>query len=218
MLFPPDNLTKILGEVISDAGLTQLRIAETEKYAHVTFFFSGGREEPFKGEQRILIPSPKVATYDLQPEMSAAELTDRLVEAITGRQFDLLVVNYANGDMVGHTGILAAAIKAAETIDACLTRLSAAITEVGGSLLITADHGNLELMRDQETGEPYTAHTIGKVPVVLVGAPDWVDSLHDGCLADVAPSVLALLGLPQPTEMTGQSLLVEAAASRRAAV
>lgn len=207
VLFAPESLTQILGEVVSNAKLTQLRIAETEKYAHVTFFFNGGREAVFPGEDRILVPSPKVATYDLKPEMSAPEVTDKLVEAIAAAKYDLIVVNFANGDMVGHTGILPAAIKAAETIDASLTRLTAAVKKAGGSMLITADHGNAELMRDPETGEPYTAHTIGKVPLVLVGQPAGVTALKDGRLADVAPTLLALLGLPQPTEMTGQSLL-----------
>jgi len=208
VLFPPESLTKILGEVVSEAGLTQLRIAETEKYAHVTFFFNGGLEQVYPGEDRILIDSPKVATYDLQPEMSAPGVTDKLVEAIGSGKYDLIVVNYANGDMVGHTGILPAAIKAAETIDACLTRLKGAVDKAGGVMLITADHGNAELMRDQVTGEPYTAHTIGKVPVVLVDGPGAVGGLKDGRLADVAPTLLALLGLPQPAEMTGQSLLL----------
>ncbi|PKU25368.1 2,3-bisphosphoglycerate-independent phosphoglycerate mutase [Telmatospirillum siberiense] len=207
VLFPAESLTRILGEVVADAGLTQLRIAETEKYAHVTFFFNGGREAVFKGEERILVPSPKVATYDLQPEMSAPEVTDKLVEAIDGGKFDVIVVNYANGDMVGHTGVLEAAIKAVETVDRCLGRLVEAVDRAGGSLLITADHGNAELMRDPVTGEPYTAHTIGKVPVILVDAPAGVSALHDGRLADVAPTLLALLGLPQPPEMTGKSLL-----------
>ena len=210
-LFPPESLSRILGEVVSEAGLRQLRIAETEKYAHVTFFFNGGREQVYPGEDRILIDSPKVATYDLQPEMSAPAVTDKLTAAVRSGTYDLVVVNYANGDMVGHTGILPAAIKAAETIDACLTRLVAAVRDAGGSLLITADHGNAELMRDPETGEPYTAHTIGRVPVVLVGGPAGT-GLKDGRLADVAPTLLALLGMPQPAEMTGHSLLARATA------
>jgi 2,3-bisphosphoglycerate-independent phosphoglycerate mutase len=206
-LFPAEALTHIFGQVVAEAGMTQLRIAETEKYAHVTFFFNGGEEKVFPGEDRILVPSPKVATYDLQPEMSAPEVTDRLVEAIGSGKYDVVIVNYANGDMVGHTGILDAAIKAAETVDACLARLEAAVRQAGGVMLITADHGNLELMRDQETGEPYTAHTVGKVPAVLINAPAGVTSLRDGRLADVAPTLLALLGLPQPAEMTGQVLI-----------
>jgi len=213
LLFPPESLSHILGEEVCAAGLTQLRIAETEKYAHVTFFFNGGREKVFEGEDRILVPSPKVATYDQQPEMSAPEVTDKLVAAIEGGNYDLIVVNYANGDMVGHTGILEAAIKAAETIDACLGRLTAAVAKAGGVMLITADHGNAELMRDQVTGEPYTAHTIGKVPVVLAHGPQGIDGLAEGRLADVAPTLMALLGLPQPAEMTGRSLLRGAGAS-----
>jgi 2,3-bisphosphoglycerate-independent phosphoglycerate mutase len=207
VLFPAESLTRILGEVVSDAGLTQLRIAETEKYAHVTFFFNGGREAVFPGEERILVPSPKVATYDLKPEMSAPEVTDKLVAAIDSGKFDLIVVNYANGDMVGHTGILEAAIKAVETVDGCLGRLCQAVRHAGGRLLITADHGNAEMMRDPITGEPYTAHTIGKVPVILVNAPASDGGLIDGRLADVAPTLLSLLGLPQPTQMTGHPLL-----------
>jgi len=205
-LFPPESLTHILGEVISDAGLTQLRIAETEKYAHVTFFFNGGREQVFPGEDRILINSPKVATYDLQPEMSAPEVTDKLVEAIGSGKYDMMVANFANGDMVGHTGILSAAIKAVETLDGCLGRLKEAIVKAGGIMVITADHGNAEMMRDPVTGEPYTAHTIGRVPVVLLNGPVG-KGLADGRLADVAPTVLSLMGLPQPAEMTGHSLL-----------
>jgi 2,3-bisphosphoglycerate-independent phosphoglycerate mutase len=216
VLFPAESLTKILGEVVSDAGLSQLRIAETEKYAHVTFFFNGGREQVYPHEDRILVPSPKVATYDLQPEMSAPEVTDKLVAAIGSGKYDLVVVNYANGDMVGHTGILAAAIKAAETVDASLGRLKAAVEKAGGNLLVTADHGNAELMRDQVTGEPYTAHTIGKVRVILAVGPANVASLKDGRLADVAPTMLSLLGLPQPAEMTGHSLLLKADATQAA--
>ncbi len=211
-LFPAEGLTHILGEVVCDAGMSQLRIAETEKYAHVTFFFNGGREQVFPREDRILVPSPKVPTYDLQPEMAAPEVTDRLVEAVGSGKYDLVVVNYANGDMVGHTGMLEAAIKAAETIDACLGRLLSAVTRAGGVLLITADHGNAELMRDPATGEPHTAHTVGKVPVVLAGSTAGARGLRDGRLADVAPTLLTLLGLPQPAEMTGRSLLTEAAA------
>jgi 2,3-bisphosphoglycerate-independent phosphoglycerate mutase len=206
LLFPPESLSHILGEVVSDAGLTQLRIAETEKYAHVTFFFNGGREQVFPGEDRILINSPKVATYDLQPEMSAPEVTDKLVEAIGSGKYDMMVANFANGDMVGHTGILSAAIKAVETLDGCLGRLKEAIVKAGGIMVITADHGNAEMMRDPVTGEPYTAHTIGRVPVVLLNGPVG-KGLADGRLADVAPTVLSLMGLPQPAEMTGHSLL-----------
>ena len=204
-LFPAIELEGILGEVVADAGLAQLRIAETEKYAHVTFFLNGGREELFPGEERILVPSPKVATYDLQPEMSAGEVTDRLVEAVSGGAFGLLVVNYANGDMVGHTGNLDAAISAVETVDSCLGRLAAAIETVGGTLLITADHGNAEKMHDPVRGQPHTAHTSNPVPLVVMGAG--AAQLRNGRLADVAPTVLELMGLAQPAAMTGESLL-----------
>jgi 2,3-bisphosphoglycerate-independent phosphoglycerate mutase len=213
-MFPPGNATNVLGEVISRAGLTQLRIAETEKYAHVTFFLNGGVEAEFPGETRILIPSPKVATYDLKPEMSAHEVTDRIVDAVTANAFDVVIVNYANGDMVGHTGILAAAIRAAETIDACLGRLEGAVKKADGTMLICADHGNLEMMVDPGTGEPHTQHTVGKVPVVLVNPPAGVAGLADGRLADLAPTVLALLKLPQPAEMTGHSLASTVAAGQ----
>jgi 2,3-bisphosphoglycerate-independent phosphoglycerate mutase len=206
-LFPPEALNDTFGEVVSRAGLTQLRIAETEKYAHVTFFFNGGRETEFPGESRILVPSPKVATYDLQPEMSAPEVTDKLVEAVDAGRFDVVVVNYANTDMVGHTGDLKAAIKAVETVDHCLGRLADAVTRAGGALLITADHGNVEMMRDPETGQPHTAHTTNPVPVLLVNPPAGVEGLRDGRLCDVAPTLLQLLGLPQPKAMTGRALL-----------
>jgi len=189
--------------------LAQLRIAETEKYAHVTFFFDGGEERAFPGENRILIPSPRVATYDLQPEMSAPEVTDRLVEAIDAGKYDVIIVNYANGDMVGHSGILAAAVRAVEAVDGCLGRVEAAVRRAGGCMLVTADHGNAEMMRDPETGQPHTAHTIGPVPIVLVNPPPGVAALRDGRLADVAPTLLALLRLPQPAEMTGRSLLAD---------
>ena len=205
-LFPPRVLDGILPQVVADAGMTQLRIAETEKYAHVTYFLSGGREQAFAGEERILIPSPDVATYDLHPEMSAAELTDRLLEAIASGRFDLIVVNFANGDMVGHTGVLEAAVRAVETVDACLGRIEAAVMERGGALLITSDHGNCERMSG-EADQPHTAHTTGPVPVVLIGAGE--RRLKDGRLSDVAPTVLELLGLPLPAQMTGRSLMTE---------
>jgi len=210
-LFPPQALSGILGEVVSEAGLRQLRIAETEKYAHVTFFLNGGEEQVYPGEDRILVPSPKVATYDQQPAMSAPELTDTLVRVIGEGTYDLIVVNFANGDMVGHTGFLPAAIAAVETIDAALARLETALKAVGGVMLITADHGNCEMMRDPDTGEPYTQHTVGKVWAVMVNPPQAVGPfrvgwLHDGSLADIAPTVLTLLGLPQPVQMTGKPL------------
>ena len=203
-LFPPQELHNILGAVLAANGLTQLRIAETEKYAHVTFFFNGGREEAFAGEDRILVPSPDVATYDLQPEMSAAEVTDKLVAAIESDRYDLIIINYANPDMVGHTGVLEAAKTAVQTVDSCLARLEKAVRTAGGTLLVTADHGNAEQMADPVTGQAHTAHTLNKVPAVLIG-PD--AGLDDGRLADVAPTLLALLGLDQPDEMTGRSLL-----------
>jgi 2,3-bisphosphoglycerate-independent phosphoglycerate mutase len=206
-LFPPQDMRDTLGEVVSKAGLKQLRIAETEKYAHVTFFFNGGEEREFPGETRILVPSPKIATYDLKPEMSAYEVTDRLVEAIASGVYDFIVVNYANTDMVGHTGNLEAAIKAVEAVDRCLGRLAEAVGRAGGALLITADHGNAEMMCDHDTGQAHTAHTLNRVPVVLIHGPPAVTRLADGRLADIAPTVLSLLGLPQPEAMTGRSLL-----------
>ncbi|MBP2228188.1 2,3-bisphosphoglycerate-independent phosphoglycerate mutase [Azospirillum agricola] len=210
-IFPPKSLTKVLGEVVSEAGMTQLRIAETEKYPHVTFFFNGGEERVYPGEDRILVQSPKVATYDLQPEMSAAEVTDKLVAAVDSGKYDLIVVNYANPDMVGHSGILAAAIKAVEAVDASLGRLEAAVRRAGGTMLVTADHGNCELMKDPENGGPHTAHTLDKVPLVLVNGPAGA-RIGSGRLADIAPTLLDLLGLPQPAEMTGRNLLTRDAA------
>ena len=207
-LFPPEIPANVLGEAVAGAGLKQLRIAETEKYAHVTFFLNGGREAPFAGEQRILVPSPKVATYDLQPQMSAPELTDRLVEAVADGGYDLIAVNYANTDMVGHTGNMAAAVKAVETVDACLGRLEAAVAAAGGALLITADHGNAEQMADPETRQNHTAHTRNPVPILLA-AGGAGRTLRNGTLADIAPTVLDLMGLPRPAEMTGASLLGE---------
>ncbi len=205
-IFAAKKLRNTLGEVVSAAGKTQLRIAETEKYAHVTFFLNGGEEQVFKGEERILIPSPKVATYDLQPEMSAAEVTDRLVEAITTGGFGLIVVNYANPDMVGHTGVMAAAQKAVATIDICLGRLETALRQSGGAMLITADHGNIECLVDPANGETHTAHTTNSVPFILInGGSDM--NIAGGRLADVAPTVLELMNLPIPQEMTGASLL-----------
>ncbi|MCX7685224.1 MAG: 2,3-bisphosphoglycerate-independent phosphoglycerate mutase [Acetobacteraceae bacterium] len=205
-LFPPQSMDGLLGETVAAAGRTQLRMAETEKYPHVTYFLNGGREEPFPGEERIMIPSPKVATYDLKPEMSAPELAEEAVKAIRSGRFDLIVLNFANPDMVGHTGSLSAAIRAVETVDACLARIVAAVREQGGALLVTADHGNAEQMTDPATGGPHTAHTLNRVPAVLVGGPAGA-TLADGRLADVAPTLLALMGLPQPAAMTGRSLL-----------
>ncbi len=206
VLFPSEELIDTLGEVISNAGLKQLRIAETEKYAHVTFFFNGGSEDVYSGEDRILIPSPDVATYDLKPEMSAPEVTDKLVDAITSQKYDLIVANYANPDMVGHTGIMAAAKIAVETVDKCLGRLRDALEKAGGCMLVTADHGNIEMMKNQQTGQPHTAHTTNLVPFILVNGGNSI-SLENGCLADVAPTILRLMGIDQPQAMTGHSLL-----------
>ena len=210
-IFRPLQLTNVMGEVLARLGLKQLRIAETEKYAHVTFFFNGGDERQLPGEERILVPSPKVATYDMKPEMSAYEVTDRLVAAIESGKFDFILVNYANTDMVGHTGDLEAAIRSVEAVDTCLGRVADAVTRMGGALLITADHGNAEMMVDPKTGQPHTAHTTNPVPVMLVNgggsgrnAPL---SLHDGKLADVAPTLLELMGIEQPPEMTGRTLI-----------
>ncbi len=214
-MFGAQVLANNLGELVARAGLKQLRIAETEKYAHVTFFFNGGREESFAGEERILVPSPKVATYDLQPEMSAYEVTDKLVAAIESGKFDLIVVNYANTDMVGHSGDLSAAMKAVEAVDICLGRLAAAITKSGGAMLITADHGNAECLHDPDAGQPHTAHTLNPVPCVLVGErfKQGPQKLPTGVLADIAQTLCALLELPQPPEMTGRNLLGSHAAS-----
>ncbi len=205
VLFAPDHLNNILGEVVANAGKTQLRMAETEKYPHVTYFLNGGREVAYPGEDRIMVPSPKVATYDLQPEMSAPELTDQAVAAIDGGKYDLIVLNFANPDMVGHTGVLAAAIKAVETVDTGLGRIVSAIQAQGGALLVTADHGNCELMKDPKTGGPHTAHTTNKVPVVLMGGG--ATAIQDGRLADLAPTMLDLMGIPRPQEMTGHSIV-----------
>jgi 2,3-bisphosphoglycerate-independent phosphoglycerate mutase len=209
-LFRPEAPTETLGEIVAAAGRRQLRIAETEKYAHVTFFFNGGREDPFPGEERILVPSPQVATYDLQPQMSAPEVTDRLCAAIAGDEFDLIVANYANADMVGHSGDLDAAIAAVEAVDNCLGRIATAVEAAGGALLITADHGNVELMRDGDSGGAHTAHSHNPVPCILVNGPATVRRLAPGRLADIAPTVLALMGLAQPAAMSGRSLLVGA--------
>jgi len=205
--YSAQSMRNSLGEYLASLGLQQLRIAETEKYAHVTFFFSGGREAPFAGEERILVPSPHVATYDLKPEMSCPEVTDRLVEAIASKEFDFIVCNIANADMVGHTGIESAAIKAVEAVDAALGRLEKAILAAGGEMLISADHGNLEQMLDAN-GVPHTQHTVGPVPLVYVGRRA---KLQHGSLRDLAPTVLALMGLPQPPEMTGHNLVELAA-------
>jgi 2,3-bisphosphoglycerate-independent phosphoglycerate mutase len=205
-LFAAQSMDGLLGETVAAAGRTQLRMAETEKYPHVTYFLNGGREAPFMGEERIMVPSPKVATYDLKPEMSAPELAAAAVDAIGSGRFDLIVLNFANADMVGHTGSLPAAIRAVETVDTCLARIVGAIRAQGGTLFVTADHGNAEQMTDPATGGPHTAHTLNRVPALLVGGPAGA-RLADGRLADVAPTILALMGLPQPAAMTGRSLI-----------
>lgn len=206
-LFPHVDLKNVLAEVLDDCDKTQLHIAETEKYAHVTFFFNGGREAPYEKETRVLIPSPRVATYDLKPEMSADEVTFRLIRGIDKNLYDFIVVNYANGDMVGHSGKLGPAIQACEAVDKELGKLEEAVKRCGGTMIVTADHGNVEKMCDGS--EPHTAHTLNLVPVVLVNAPEWVKGLHHGGLADVAPTILRLMDLPQPAEMGGQSLIDE---------
>ena len=204
--YPPSTLVNSIGEYMANTNRTQLRIAETEKYAHVTFFFSGGREALFEGETRELIPSPDVATYDLKPEMSAPELTDKLVDAIKSGQYDLIVCNYANGDMVGHTGKFDAAVKAAECLDTCIQRVSSAIQETGGQCLITADHGNAEQMSNPDTGQAHTSHTTLPVPLVYIGNKN-IQLNEGGKLSDIAPSMLNLMDLDIPSEMTGQSLI-----------
>ena len=206
-MFGALDLEDTLGETLARLGKTQLRLAETEKYAHVTYFFSGGREQPFAGEDRILVPSPKVATYDLAPAMSAQAVTDRLLEAVDGAQHDFIVCNYANGDMVGHTGDFDAAVRAVECIDACLGRITARLGEVGGQCLITADHGNVERMREPKSGDPHTAHTTDAVPLVYVG-PAALRLRGPGTLADVAPTLLELMGVSAPAAMAGRSLIV----------
>ncbi len=204
-VFPPSDVTNTFGEYVSSLGLKQLRIAETEKYPHVTFFFNGGEEKVFDGEDRIMVPSPKVATYDLKPEMSAFELTDKLVEAIESRKYDAIICNYANCDMVGHSGILSAAIKAVEAIDICVGRVVEAMQRIGGEVIITADHGNVEMMQDVANDQPHTQHTTNLVPMLYIGRPALVAG--DGALSDLAPSLLKIMGVPQPPEMTGTPLL-----------
>ncbi|MEM7083123.1 MAG: 2,3-bisphosphoglycerate-independent phosphoglycerate mutase, partial [Pseudomonadota bacterium] len=203
--FPPDSLPNVLGEYVSDLGLRQLRIAETEKYAHVTFFFNGGVEQPYEGEERVLVPSPDVATYDLQPEMNAPLVTDGLVEAIESGTFDLIVCNFANADMVGHTGKFDATVKAIEALDTCLGRVTDAIRRAGGELLMTADHGNAEKMEDEHTGQAHTAHTTFDVPLLYIGRE--AEIIEDGVLSDIAPTLLHMMGLDVPEQMTGRSLI-----------
>lgn len=204
--FPPERLTNVFGEYIANLGLHQLRLAETEKYAHVTFFFNGGVEQPNEGEDRILVASPKVATYDLQPEMSATEVTDHLCEAIESGKYDAIICNYANGDMVGHTGNYEAAVEAIEHLDLCLGRVTDALAKTDGQMLITADHGNAEQMMDPEAGQAHTAHTCNLVPLIFVG-PKGHRLAETGALCDIAPTMLQMMGLTPPHEMTGRSLL-----------
>lgn len=205
--FPPQSLRNSIGEYIAKLGLTQLRIAETEKYAHVTFFFNGGAEQPFVGEDRILVPSQKVGTYDLMPEMSAPEITERLVAAIESKKYNLIICNFANPDMVGHTGNFSATVKAVEVIDQCLEKIIKALQAVGGEAVITADHGNAECMFDEDTGQPHTAHTTDPVPVIYVGRPAKIVHSTERTLVDIAPTLLTLMNLEKPAEMTGESLI-----------
>ncbi|MBN3860512.1 2,3-bisphosphoglycerate-independent phosphoglycerate mutase [Neisseriaceae bacterium PsAf] len=205
VMFPPQSLKNGLGEYVSDKGLRQLRIAETEKYPHVTYFFSGGREQPYPNEERILIPSPKVKTYDLKPEMSAYEVTDKIIESVRNDAFELIICNFANGDMVGHTGNLSASIKAIETLDKCIGRIADAVLSKGGELLITADHGNCEKMHDEKNNQPHTQHTTNPVPFLYIGEKATIKS--GGALKDIAPTLLAMLGLEKPVEMTGENLI-----------
>jgi len=206
--FPPQNLTNTLGEVLAEHGLKQLRIAETEKYAHVTFFFNGGIEEPNPGEDRVLIPSPGVATYNLKPEMSAPEITERVIAELQRDLYDVVIMNYANPDMVGHTGVLAAAVQAVTTVDGCLKRVVEQVKAQGGKVIITADHGNCEMMVDPESGNPFTAHTTEKVPLILVDDEYLGQCLREeGSLADIAPTMLKMLNIPIPAEMTGKPLV-----------
>ena len=203
--FPPERLRNVFGEYISNLGLRQLRIAETEKYAHVTFFLNGGVEEPFIGEDRILIPSPDVATYDLQPEMNAPKLTETLIEQIESEKYDTIICNFANPDMVGHTGNMEATVKAIECLDECIGKVVAAVQKVGGEVLITADHGNAEQMMDEDTGQPHTAHTTNPVPFLYIGRD--AEMAKTGALSDVVPTMLYLMDIALPGEMGGQSLI-----------
>ncbi|MCR4842364.1 MAG: 2,3-bisphosphoglycerate-independent phosphoglycerate mutase [Eubacterium sp.] len=207
--FEKVKLENTLGEYVSSLGKKQLRLAETEKYAHVTFFFNGGVEEPNPGEDRILVPSPKVATYDLQPYMSAPEVCEKLIEAIRSHEYDLIIINFANPDMVGHTGDLKAAVEAVETVDTCVGKAVDALVEEGGSMFLCADHGNCEQMIDYETREPWTAHTTNPVPFILINYPEAKDLMEDGRLCDLAPTLLEMMGEKQPPEMTGHSLIVK---------
>jgi len=206
--FPPEELKNVLGEVLSKHGLTQLRIAETEKYAHVTFFLNGGQERCYEGEDRCLIPSPKISTYDLKPEMSAYEVTDEVIKRIKTGKYDVIILNFANMDMVGHTGVFDAAVKAVEAVDNCVGRISAVLREVGGVALITADHGNAEQMEDSSTNEPHTAHTSNLVRCIYAGNHE-VKALKNGKLCDIAPTLLEILKIKKPEDMKGESLIIK---------
>jgi 2,3-bisphosphoglycerate-independent phosphoglycerate mutase len=209
VVVPPESLDNILANVMAQTNLRNLRVAETEKYAHVTYFFNGGVEQPFPGEERLLVPSPKVATYDLKPEMSAAGIADAVVKAVEDGAFDIIIVNFANADMVGHSGKIEPTVKAVETVDACLGRIESAVRAKDGALLITADHGNAEMMIDPATGGPHTAHTTNPVPFIVVAENNKKFSLKpNGSLRDISPTVLGMLGIPQPKEMTGSDLRV----------
>lgn len=212
--FPPQRLTNILGEVFADNNVKQFRTAETEKYAHITFFFNGGVEEPTATETRALVDSPKVATYDLKPEMSAYEVADKVVEALNSDEYPFVMVNFANPDMVGHTGDMEAAVKAVEVVDECIGKVVDAVKENGYTMLLTADHGNAECMVDPETGKPFTAHTTNPVPFVVINSPDEIELKEGGALCDVAPTILQLMGINQPEEMTGQSLVQNVAVKK----
>jgi 2,3-bisphosphoglycerate-independent phosphoglycerate mutase len=207
VVLPPESLNNILANVMANVNLRNLRVAETEKYAHVTYFFNGGVEQPFAGEERVLVPSPKVATYDLKPEMSAAGIASEVVKAVEKGAFDVLIVNFANADMVGHSGQIEPTVKAVETVDACLAEIERTVRQRGGAMIITADHGNAELMVDPATGGPHTAHTTNPVPlIVLSGANKDFQLRQDGSLRDISPTLLGLLGIEQPKEMTGRDL------------
>ncbi|MBV9341054.1 MAG: 2,3-bisphosphoglycerate-independent phosphoglycerate mutase, partial [Acidobacteria bacterium] len=210
VVIPPESLENILANVIGGMNMRNLRVAETEKYAHVTYFFNGGVEQPFPGEERVLVPSPKVTTYDLKPEMSASGITDTVVKAVGDSAFDLIIVNFANADMVGHSGKIEPTVKAVETVDACLARIEQAVRSCGGAMLITADHGNAEMMIDPVTGGPHTAHTTNPVPFIVVAENSRQFTLKPGgSLRDISPTILAMLGIPEPNEMTGSDLLVK---------
>jgi len=209
VVIPPESMANILANVMGQANLRNLRVAETEKYAHVTYFFNGGVEQPFPGEDRILVPSPKVATYDLKPEMSAAGIADAVVKATDERTFDVIIVNFANADMVGHSGKIEPTVKAVETVDACLGRIETAVRAKGGAILITADHGNAEMMIDPVTGGPHTAHTTNPVPFIMIAENGKQFTLRPGgSLRDISPTLIGMLGLEEPKEMTGQDLRV----------